>query len=612
MRLTAKLSLLFLLLSLVPITVVGYLAYDHGRRAIEHQTLNYLKSTNLLKESQFDYWVRDKAVSLEIITKNPYFRDHFRLDMTRAIPVDSEQAKIRRTMVEDHLVPFLEGEGLFELFIMRVDDGLVLISTDEKAEGKYRKEHPYFVQGKARTYIQNVYYSMALQQAAMTVSAPLKDRAGRLQAVLAGRVDLAPLSQIMEQGRELSRSLDTFLVNKFNFFVTEPRFGRGYALKKSVQTEGVKAALTHREGVGFYKDYRGVPVIGAYRWMAQWEMGLITEIDQEEAFAPIEELKRKIIGIGFLVALLAAAAGWFSARTITRPIRRLTAGAEEIGQGNLEFRVGTEVKDEIGQLSRVLERMAENLKKTTVSRDVLLEEVEKRRLAEDALRATSARQEALLSALPDIIMEVDSNKVYTWANQPGLEFFGQEVVGKEAALYFEGEQDTYQSVKPLFDGDEKILYVLSWQRRKDGQKRLLAWWCRVLKDEAGNVTGALSTARDITEHQRAEETILRERDFTQAAIDSLPGLFYLFDDQGRFLRWNKNFEKVSGYSAEEISHLSPLDLFDAPDKGPVGKSIQQVFLNGEASSKPISCPKTKPRPPVSLRGSFFSMTKSPA
>ena len=155
--------------------------------------------------------------------------------------------------------------------------------------------------------------------------------------------------------------------------------------------------------------------------------------------------------------------------------------------------------------------MTENLKIITVSRDDLLEEMEKRGLAEESLRAASARQEALLSAVPDIIMEVDVNKVYTWANQPGLEFFGQDVVGKEAAFFFEGDQDTYQSVKPLFNGNEDVIYVESWQRRKDGQKRLLAWWCRVLKDNEGNVTGALSSARDISEQKLAEEALKESR-----------------------------------------------------------------------------------------------------
>ena len=57
--------------------------------------------------------------------------------------------------------------------------------------------------------------------------------------------------------------------------------------------------------------------------------------------------------------------------------------------------------------------------------------------AQEALRALSARQEALLAAIPEIIMEVDERKVYTWANEAGYEFFGPDVLGKEAAFYFE-------------------------------------------------------------------------------------------------------------------------------------------------------------------------------
>ena len=84
-------------------------------------------------------------------------------------------------------------------------------------------------------------------------------------------------------------------------------------------------------------------------------------------------------------------------------------------------------------------------------------------------------------------MEVDCNKVYRWSNQAGVEFFGEDVIGKEAAFYFEGEQDTYATVQPLFNGSDEVFYVESWQRRRDGQKRLLAWWCRVLKDAQGTI-----------------------------------------------------------------------------------------------------------------------------
>ncbi|TBR16105.1 PAS domain S-box protein, partial [bacterium] len=115
------------------------------------------------------------------------------------------------------------------------------------------------------------------------------------------------------------------------------------------------------------------------------------------------------------------------------------------------------------------------------------------------------RYRAILAAVPDIIMEVDTNKVYTWANDAGYKFFGDDVIGKEANYYFEGQQDTYGIVRPLFNGREDTIYVESWQRRKDGEKRLLAWWCRTLRNESGVVIRVLSTARDITEIKRSEE-----------------------------------------------------------------------------------------------------------
>ncbi len=137
----------------------------------------------------------------------------------------------------------------------------------------------------------------------------------------------------------------------------------------------------------------------------------------------------------------------------------------------------------------------------------LLKAETKLRLSEQTLFRLSSRQEAILAAVPAIIMEVDNNKVYTWANSAGIEFFGEDVIGKEAAFYFEGEQDTYDKVRPLFKGAEDTVYVESWQRRKDGDKRLLAWWCRILKNEKGNVEGVLSSAYDITERKQAEEQI---------------------------------------------------------------------------------------------------------
>lgn len=166
------------------------------------------------------------------------------------------------------------------------------------------------------------------------------------------------------------------------------------------------------------------------------------------------------------------------------------------------------------RLNTLVEQRTMQLQENQVAMLKLLEDLKKENEAraetEAALRNLSTRNQAILDSVPDIIMEVDNNKIYTWANTAGKNFFGNDVLGKEADFYFEGGQDTYNVVSPLFNGSARdVLYVESWQRRLDGHKRLLAWWCKTLRDGAGNIIGALSVAQDITENKLNQERIIR-------------------------------------------------------------------------------------------------------
>jgi PAS domain S-box-containing protein len=173
-----------------------------------------------------------------------------------------------------------------------------------------------------------------------------------------------------------------------------------------------------------------------------------------------------------------------------------------------------------------------------------------RKQAEENLRYVSSLHEAILSAVPDIIIEVDAHKVYTWANKAGMEFFGTDVIGKEASFYFEGEQKTYNSVQPLFNGRENVIYVENWQRRRDGEKRLLAWWCRVLKDADGNVTGALSSAQDITERKNMEEALRKSEERFRTLVESAPEAIFV-QSQGRFIYLNPAMLRLIGATTPE-------------------------------------------------------------
>jgi len=102
-------------------------------------------------------------------------------------------------------------------------------------------------------------------------------------------------------------------------------------------------------------------------------------------------------------------------------------------------------------------------------------------------------------------MQVDMNKVYCWANPAGLAFFGDDVIGKEASHFFVGETKVYETVQNLFDGTQQVVHVENWQRRQDGEVRLLYWNCCALRDEQGDIIGAISTARDMTEQKKVED-----------------------------------------------------------------------------------------------------------
>lgn len=194
-------------------------------------------------------------------------------------------------------------------------------------------------------------------------------------------------------------------------------------------------------------------------------------------------------------------------------------------------------------------------------------DITERKRAEDEIKSLSARQEAILAAAPDIIMEVDKDKIYTWANKAGYLFFGDDVIGREASFYFIGRQETYRIVQPLFEGSDNITYVESWQRRRDGESRLLAWWCRVLKDSNGRVTGALSTARDITKQRIAEEALEEnENKFRILFNQAVDSIFLMLPKDNDFIivDINKSACDMHGYSREEIIGKS-ISFLDDPE-----------------------------------------------
>jgi PAS domain S-box-containing protein len=111
----------------------------------------------------------------------------------------------------------------------------------------------------------------------------------------------------------------------------------------------------------------------------------------------------------------------------------------------------------------------------------------------------------------------------------------------------------------------------------------------------------------VNERRRAESDLLQEKAFSDTVINSLPGTFYMLDQKGTFVRWNKNLEKISGYSAKKISKMNPLDFFEGEDKKVIGESIQKVLRKGQATAEADFVTKSGERIPYHLTGLRMSM-----
>jgi PAS domain S-box-containing protein len=116
---------------------------------------------------------------------------------------------------------------------------------------------------------------------------------------------------------------------------------------------------------------------------------------------------------------------------------------------------------------------------------------------------------------------------------------------------------------------------------------------------------------EIAERKRIEDSLLKEKYFSDTTIDSLPGIFYLFNDQGRFLRWNHNFELVSGYSAEELARMHPVDFFWDDDQTLIADRMREVFASGQATAEAEFVSKNGSRRPHFFTGRRIELGGEP-
>jgi len=206
--------------------------------------------------------------------------------------------------------------------------------------------------------------------------------------------------------------------------------------------------------------------------------------------------------------------------------------------------------------------------------------------AEEVLRASEENYRSLFEQAVEGVFQSTPEGHYLSVNPAMARMLGyatpQEMIQgvKDIGLQIWTHPEKREEMKRLLSENGTLSNYEIEYRRPDGTSLWVSENIR-LRQGANGQNFYEGFVVDITERKQAEESLLKEKVLSDTIINSLPGVFYCFDDQVRFLRWNRNFEQVTGYSGEELANLSPLDLFEGEARSLIDQAIREVFVRGE-------------------------------
>ncbi len=280
-----------------------------------------------------------------------------------------------------------------------------------------------------------------------------------------------------------------------------------------------------------YARSRGVRDYPGLGWV------LLVGHEVDKILKPSHVLMRRIYLASAILIAVGVAVAFYASRRITEPLSKLIEGTRRIGSGELDYAVEVAAGDEIGELAVAFNRMAENLKRVTASRDDLNREIAERRRAEAAALASEKKYRDLYDNSPDMYVSVDPDTaVILQCNRTVAAVTGysrEEIIGKRILDMY--HPDCMEDARTALEEFVKTGQVTDRElqlRKKDGSKLDVSLNVSSYKDDSGNIIHSRLSWRDITDRKRAEEKLLQSKKTLQRILDSMPfGVFIVGKDR---------------------------------------------------------------------------------
>jgi methyl-accepting chemotaxis protein len=395
--LTGKLTASFICASVIPLVILGWLSLRGGMTSLENASLAQLEAVRELHKQELAEYLQGRVNAIRLLAASPATENAF--DQLVAYhdsgggtpegPFDVATAEYQaiHDRVAGYLKEYLDVSGDADLYYLCAAHGHVMFTVAEESDlGTNLSSGPHKDSGLARLWAQVVsrkevslvdyaYYAPR-GEPAMFFGAPVWDASGDLRGVVAVQLSSQYINAMLLKRAGMGNTGESFLVGEDFLMRSNSWFkDESTILKQKMETDAAKAALDGKTDSEIVADYRGVEVLSAYcpvglkkNYGADFDWALISKIDVREAFAPVYSLLIQVAWIGVVIALLAAVAGYFAARGIAGPIRRVSELAGQVSEGDLTVEVSANAanrSDEVGRLTGSFGKMVEALRSQT-------------------------------------------------------------------------------------------------------------------------------------------------------------------------------------------------------------------------------------------------------
>jgi PAS domain S-box-containing protein len=523
LSLTQRFAGWFVLVSLLPLLLSGWLLFRSYQTELRQTVLRQLENIADKKLDQIDAYLNGRLTEARIFSGSPDVHEAVR-DFSQAFARDGAGAAPYRELDarwRPYFADYLERSGYYDVFLISPQGAVVYSHAHEPDFATNLLTGPYRGTGFANavrdalgTLEGNLseLESYAPSQGAIAafIAVPLVEH-GRVDGVLAIQLRSEPIFAVIDDRVGLGETGETLLARRLDertALVLAPlKFDPAAAMKRQIplgdgrEDKAIAKALRGERGGGLALDWRDQQVVAAWRYLPRMNCGLVVKIAANEALAPVARLRTlslAIMGLATLAALLGAI---LLGGRVVGPIKLLTRGAHDLAAGDLSQRVPVQGQDELGQLGASFNTMAEQL---AASRARL----------EEALAITRRQFEDLFEHGVDAIVMTNEEGRITLINRAAEEMFGYaraELVGqlvevllpmKARAGHGALRAGYHQNSAPrvMGSGRPDLRGV-----RKDGSEFPVEISLSPLQTTEGVKVAA--AIRDVTARRQAEETV---------------------------------------------------------------------------------------------------------